>query len=124
MLLGGLVAGLVTYNLTTFMPRRIIEVYGLYGIYRYKLAPFQSPKMLAHTPALVFVKPGNEFTDYAGLIELEDPWLTTPFIFAVSLNPERDAALARQFSGRQVIYYSPYKAQPFSFPPGIEYFSP
>ncbi len=41
-LLGGLVTGLVTYNLTTYMPRRIIEIYGLYGIHQDKLAPFQS----------------------------------------------------------------------------------
>ncbi len=118
LLLGGLVVALVTYNLRDYLPPRFIEIYGLYGVYRDKLTPFKNPQVTSHTPALVFVKVGKRFTDYAGLIELEDPWLTTPFIFAEDLGPIRDAALAQYFPGRQVIYYSPYAAQPFTYPPG------
>ena len=115
-LLGGLVAGLVTYNLAVYMPKRNIELYGLYGVYRDKLAPFQSEEALSYTPALVFVNVGKNFTDYAQLLQLEDPWSTTPFIFAESVNPVRDSILASHFPGRQVIYYSPYRAVKFSKP--------
>ena len=116
-IVAALVIGLVTYDLRVYMPRRNIEVYGLYGVHRDKLAPFQTAAAQAYTPALVFVYVGKNFTDYAGLIELEDPWLTTPFIFAVSYNPARDAALAGHFPGRNVVYYSPYSAEKFSSPP-------
>lgn len=118
LLLGGLIAALITYDLTVYLPPRFIGIYGLYGVYRDKLTPFQSPEATSHTPALVFVDVGKRFTDYAGLIELEDPWLTTPFIFAQSLDSARDAALARHFPGRQVLYYSPYAARKFYIPPG------
>ncbi len=119
-LLGALVAGLVTYDLAIYMPKRIIEVYGLYGVHRDKLAPFQSAAALSHTPALVFVKVGKNFTDYAGLLQLEDPWLTTPFIFAESLSQDRDAALIRRYPDRQIIYYYPYRKVKFEYPPGPE----
>jgi hypothetical protein len=117
-LLTALLVGLVIYDLAVYMPARNLEVYGLYGIHRDKLTPFQSSYLTARTPALVFVKVGKSFTDYAGLIQLEDPWLTTPFIFASSINPERDAELARHYPDRQVIYYSPYRTPEFQFTSG------
>ncbi len=107
-----IVAGLVTYNLTTFMPARLNKIYGLYGIHRSQLTPFELPQVKAQAPALVFVHVTRTWTEYAGLLELEDPWLTSPFIFAWSTNPARDAALALSFPQRRVLQYFPDNPNP------------
>jgi len=39
------------------------------------------------------------------LIELEDPFLTTPTIFAWSIQPTIDAVLHNDFPGRTVYHY-------------------
>jgi len=39
------------------------------------------------------------------LTELEDPWLTTPFIFAITRGKRIDASLAEHYPGRIVIHY-------------------
>jgi hypothetical protein len=54
------------------------------------------------------------WTEYAGLLDLEDPWLTSPFIFAWSNNGSvSDAALAALYPHRQIIYY--YADEPDKF---------
>ena len=47
---------------------------------------------------------------YGALLELEDPFLTTPFIFAWSQHPTTDAVLHNDFPGRTVYHY--YKDDP------------
>jgi len=64
------------------------------------------------TPALVVVHP-NHWTEYGTLLELQNPWLDTPFIFIISRSPEIDAGVAAQFPERQAIYY--YPAEPNNF---------
>ena len=50
---------------------------------------------------------------YGALLELEDPALTTPFIFAWSVGPRTDAAVIANFPGRSVYYYYPEDAYKF-----------
>ena len=111
-----LLSSLVSYNLVTYLPARFRQIYGVYDIHRTQLSPFLTPQARAQTPALVIVHPQKTWTEYAGLLELEDPWLTSPFIFAWSNYGSRsDAALAALYPGRRIIYY--YADEPGKFFP-------
>jgi hypothetical protein len=96
---------LIGYNLIFYLPGRLAEMRGLFGVRRELLAPFQTPQAQQLTPALVIVHPRQEWREYGALTELEDPWLTTPFIFAYSRGEDIDAALAKDFPGRKIIHY-------------------
>jgi hypothetical protein len=121
-----LVAGLVGYNLVVYLPDRLQEMHGLYGINRDILRNFldarvfqeagdgnDQPAEAADTrpvqPALIIVH-SETWHFYGALLELEDPFLTTPFIFAWSLHPTIDAVLHNDFPGRTVYHY--YKDDP------------
>ena len=78
------------------------------------MSPFLTTQARAKTPALVIVHTQKIWTEYAGLLELEDPWLTSPFIFAWSNNGSiSDAGLAALYPNRQIIYY--YTDEPDKF---------
>ena len=104
---------LVGYNLAVYLPTRLNGLYGFYGATRSQLAPFLTSQAQIRTPALVFVHMQKEWTEYGGLLELEDPWLTTPFIFAMSSNPVTDAAIASHYPERRVIHYYPDEPETF-----------
>ncbi len=108
-----LVAFLVGYNLTSYLPARLQEMTGLYGITRAQLTPFQTPEARSLTPALVIVHYERSWTEYGGLLELQDPWLTSPFIFAISRGKWADARLANDYPDRRLLHY--YPDQPFTF---------
>ena len=109
-----LVSILVVNNLATYLPRRFSQLYGLYNVHSAQLSPFLTQAARAQTPALVIVHTQKIWTEYAGLLELEDPWLTSPFIFAWSNNGTiSDAALAALYPHRHIIYY--YTDQPGKF---------
>jgi hypothetical protein len=56
----------------------------------------------------------KSWIEYAGLLELENPWLTSPFIFAWSNNsPGNDSAISAKYPGRQIIYYYPDQPEIF-----------
>ncbi len=113
-LVGAVLAVLVIYNLAANLPARFRQLYGLYDVHSAQLSPFLTPQARAKTPALVIVHTQKIWTEYAGLLELEDPWLTSPFIFAWSNNGSiSDAALAALYPGRQTIYY--YTDEPDRF---------
>jgi hypothetical protein len=61
---------------------------------------------------LIIVHP-QEWTQYGALLDLETPFLDTPFIFAYTRYPEADAELAKDFPGRKVFYY--YTDDPYNF---------
>jgi hypothetical protein len=68
----------------------------------------------SQTPALVLVHTQKIWTEYAGLLELEDPWLSSPFIFVWSNNGSiSDTDLAALYPHRKIIYY--YADQPDKF---------
>jgi hypothetical protein len=107
LLLGaGILAALVLYNLAFFLPGRLESMVGLNGIRKIDMQPFQGPQMQALAPALVIVTP-KSWTAYGALLELEDPWLDTPIIFALTKGPEADAKLAQDYPHRRVLPYSP-----------------
>jgi hypothetical protein len=99
-------------NIFEYSPKRLAAMHGLYGISRERLQPFLRPEAQKMTPALVIVHPVN-WVEYGTLLELQNPWLTSPFIFIISRSPEIDAGVAAQFPERRVIYY--YPAEPNTF---------
>ncbi len=113
-LVGLVLAALVSYNLAIYLPARFEQIYGLYGIHPSQLRPFMTAQARSKTPALVLVHVQKSWVEYAGLLELEDPWLTSPFIFAWSNNGSAsDSEIAKRYPNRQTIYY--YPDQPDKF---------
>lgn len=101
---------LVGINLASYVPDRLGGMVGLYDIEQSDLAPFEAPSAQVYTPALVIVHSAR-WMEYGALLDLEDPELTTPFIFAWSINPPNDALLVNDFPGRKIYHY--YPEQPF-----------
>lgn len=101
---------MVGINLTLYMPIRLGGMFALYDIERADQVPFQSPAAQALTPALVIVHT-NRWMEYGALLDLENPQLTSPFIFAWSISTSVDASLAKDFPSRTVYHY--YPEQPF-----------
>jgi len=101
---------LVGINLKLYTPLRLESMVGLYNIERSDQATFVVPSAQALAPALIIVH-SDRWMEYGALLDLQDPELTTPFIFAWSNSPGVDAALAGDFPGRTVYHY--YPEQPF-----------
>ena len=101
-----LVIFLIAFNLTVYLPHRLGGMRGLYGITRSMLEPFETPEARALAPALIIVRYQKAWTEYGGLLELENADLTSPFIFAISRSSS-DRALARLFPSRRILYYYP-----------------
>lgn len=91
-------------------------MHGLYGISRARLDPFLTSQAQEVTPALVIVH-ADKWTEYGALLELQDPFLDTPFLFVISRGQRPDSELAKVFSDRTIIHYYPDE-------PGILYTSP
>ncbi len=108
-----LVILLVGYNLAVYLPKRLGGMHGLYGITRSMLVPFESAEAQALTPALVIVHFKQTWTEYGGLLELENAQLTSPFIFALSRDLAADAALAEAFPDRRPLHYYPDEPDQF-----------
>ncbi|MFZ2097999.1 MAG: hypothetical protein WAV05_15305 [Anaerolineales bacterium] len=105
-----LVGVLVGVDLTLYVPIRLGGMVGLYNIEKADQEPFLSASAQALTPALVIVH-SQRWMEYGSLLDLEDPELTTPFIFAWSISPVTDSMLAKDFPDRTVYHY--YPEQPF-----------
>ncbi len=101
-----LLAALCFYNLGFYLPGRLEGMVRLNGMSQAAMQPFRTPQMQALSPALVIVTP-KTWTGYGTLLDLENPWLTTPLIFALTQGPAADARLAQDYPDRVVIPYSP-----------------
>lgn len=104
---------LIGYNLIVYLPERLNEMTGLYGINRAMFSPFETAQAKEAAPALVIVHFKNQWTEYGGLLELQNASLTSPFIFALSRGVGADAVLARDYPDRRVIFY--YTDEPDRF---------
>jgi 4-amino-4-deoxy-L-arabinose transferase-like glycosyltransferase len=101
---------LVGINLTLYLPNRLDGLFGLYGIEKADQQPFLTAQARSFTPALVIVHTPR-WMEYGALLDLENPELTSPFIFAWSMSPSTDAMLGNDFPDRSVYHY--YPEQPF-----------
>ncbi len=107
-----LLALLFCANIFFYLPPRLGMMSDLYGIHRSRMAPFQTEAAQALTPAVVIVHT-NHWTDYGTLLPLEDPFLTTPFIFAFGDRADFDTTLPEYFPERAIYHY--YQDEPFKF---------
>ncbi len=109
----GLLAFLAGYNLFAYLPTRLAGMRGLYGVERADLLPFFSEEAKALTPAIVVVHIQDTWTDYGALLDLQDSWLTSPFIFALGQSAATSAALRADYPDRRLIHY--YPDEPYTF---------
>ena len=107
LVVAAVLALLVSFNLLFYTPIRLAGMYGLYGVRREYMQPFLSPEAQKFTPALVVVHTSKKWIEYGTLLELENPFLDTPFIFVIARTPEIDAAVAANFPRRAVYHYYP-----------------
>jgi hypothetical protein len=105
---------LIAANLTLYAPARLGSLYGLYHANRALLTPFSDPKAQALAPALIIVHDDPNFHRYITLAQLSNPFMDTPFVFALSKDPKVDQALAADFPNRKVYYYDPLQPGQFS----------
>jgi len=101
-----LLAGLVFTNLILFLPLRLGMMHNLYGIQAEDQAPFKAPATQELAPALVFVY-ADRWMEYGALLDMEDPFLTSPIIFAWNIGLKRDAEVAALYPERHVFHYYP-----------------
>jgi hypothetical protein len=106
-----LVGVLVGINLCLYTPIRVGGMVNLYGISASDQQPFRQADVQRLAPALIIVHSGR-WMEYGALLDLQNPYLTSPLIFAWSTNPERDTALGVEFAERAVYHYYPDR-QPF-----------
>jgi hypothetical protein len=109
----GILAGLVAFNLVFYLPPRLERMFGLYDVQRTYQQPFLTSSAQQLTPALIIVHPEKDWIEYGTLLELESPFLDSPFIFVHSYGVKQDQAVAAQFPGRKVFHY--YADTPFTF---------
>jgi hypothetical protein len=108
---GFLLGGLVGWNMIAYLPDRLNDMYGLYEISRKNQEPFLTEQAQELTPALIIVH-SDRWMHYGALLDLQDPFLTTPFIFIWSRGPRSDAGVVESYPGRNVFHY--YVDDPYS----------
>ena len=106
LLVTGLLTGLVVFNLMAYLPLRLNMMHRLFGISRQDQAFFLQPEVQALAPALVVVQ-AERWMYYATLLELSDPYLTSPFIFAWTTSPEAAQRLGELYPARRLLIYDP-----------------
>ncbi len=107
LIITALVSFLIAINLFGYLPARWDSMQGLYGVERKNQEPFLSPTAQQLTPALVIVHTSKNWIEYGTLLELQNPFLDTPFIFIISRSAEKDQAAAADLPNRKVYHYYP-----------------
>jgi hypothetical protein len=105
-LLTAVLAGLVGINLTVYLPARLHSMTNLFGISASDQAIFHTAEVQALTPALVIVD-ADRWMEYAALLELQEPDLSSPYIFIWSHGRPVDLAVAKNYPERTILYYDP-----------------
>jgi len=104
---------LIGYNFILYTPVRFDTMRNLYKINREQQALFLTDSALSLTPALVVVHT-HEWTDCAGLLPLQDPWLTTPFIFACDMDNPPAQIEQSEYPDRTILHYYPEEKELFT----------
>lgn len=104
---------LLSANLLFYIPARLGSMHGLYGMSRVHHEPFLTTSAQKLTPALIIVHTSGNWAEYGVLLELQNPFLDTPFIFILTRSPAADQAIAKAFPERNVFHY--YPNEPYTF---------
>jgi hypothetical protein len=99
----------------SYTPDRLHEIKDQYGFSQTALVPFQTPEAQDMIPALVIIHT-SAWADYGVFLHLQDPYLSSPFIFAwAAPRDDPSAELAQHFPNRTIYHY--YPDQPGNFYP-------
>ena len=101
-----MIAVLFAGDLIFYLPIRLNSMSELYGISKARMAPFLTSEAQSLTPAVVVVHT-DYWADYGTLLELEDPFLTSPFIFTFGDKSTFPDILTETFPERGVYHYYP-----------------
>ncbi len=112
--LTALVALLVAGNLIFYIPIRVGGMFGLYGVQRAHMEPFLTPQAQELTPALVVVYTEKAWIEYGTLLELQSPFLDSPFIFIIDRGRTPNRKVIDSFPERAVLHYYPAQ-EPYTF---------
>jgi len=104
---------LIGWNLLFYVPVRVGGMHGLYGVEKAHIEPFLTPEAQELTPALIIVHTKDSWIEYGTLLDLETPYLDTPFIFIIARGTRTDARVAKQFPERAIFHY--YQDEPYTF---------
>jgi len=107
LLVTALLAMLVSVNLIFYTPLRLGSLFGLYGVQRSHLQTFTSSGAQEFSPALIIVHTSEKWIEYGTFLELQNPFLDSPFIFVISRGTSVDKYVASQFPERSVFHYYP-----------------
>ncbi len=112
--LSALLAAGLAVNLSAYLPQRLEEWHGLYGITRAPLDELEA--LRGEDSALVLVR-GSRWIEYAALFSLNTPWYDGPVVVAHDVTPGLSAAAIRAFENRRVWYYrdGEFSAHPFPY---------
>lgn len=99
-------------NLLIYIPMRVGGLKGLYDASPSTLTAFRTAAAQTPLPALVIVHIDGSWRQYAPFLALNNPFLDTPYLCALSLGPESDALLASQFPQRTLLHYFPNQPDP------------
>ncbi len=101
------VSGLVVTNLFFFLPARLDDMRGLYGVSRACYQPFLAEEQHMQSQALVIVHVQEKWIDYGCMLDLSSPFLDSQFVLTVSQGSLEEQALAKKFSQRVILHYYP-----------------
>ncbi len=104
---------LISVNLIFYTPIRLGTMHALYGVSREYHQPFLTPSAQDLTPALIIVHTSGNWIEYGRLLDLQNPFLDTPFIFVIARSESANQAVAKAFPDRNVFHY--YPDEPYTF---------
>ncbi|HBX70704.1 MAG TPA: hypothetical protein DEH25_15315 [Chloroflexi bacterium] len=112
LVLGGLALAMVIVT-CFYTPVHLQDLKDRYGFTQAALEPFRTTEAQALTPALVIIHT-DHWNEYGGYLHLENPGLTTPFIFAWEADAANaSAVLALNFPDRTIYHYYPNRPGEF-----------
>jgi hypothetical protein len=97
-----LVILLISLDLRFYIPLRVGNLRGLYGISRERMLPLQQAG-LEH--ALVVVHPSVIWTEYGSLLTLAPPFAEGDLLLAYTRGPEVDGSLAELYPDYRLVHY-------------------
>jgi 4-amino-4-deoxy-L-arabinose transferase-like glycosyltransferase len=98
-----LLVGLLALSLTTYLPRRMPEWHGLYGITR---APLDKLEKIRQTERVLVLVRSGHWREYAPFFFLNSPWYDDPVVAAHDNSPNRSQALMGLYAGREIWFYN------------------
>ncbi len=108
-----LVATLVAVGMLTYLPSRLSDWHGMYGISREPLDHLAG--LAGERPVLVLVR-GGLWNQYASFFALNSPWYDGPVVAAHDLNLRSSYAVMAMYPNRDVWFYSNGQFSPEPFP--------